>query len=291
MIFPNGHIEILYIGIIKPLYQRIQSIPFQISGHGIAIGANLPFIKLFALGNMLIPKFLAEPVTNFVFRLRRFDDLKPISAGFAGFGSKDLDNIAVLENIIKGNNFAVTPHADSFMPHLGMNAIGKIQRDRAVGQLIDIPFGGKNVNQFILKVIFHRRHKFIGIFYFLLPIQHLSQPGQLLIRLHTGFSFFVLPMSSDPMFRHLMHFLGTDLHFQRFAVGTDDRSMDRLIHILLGHRNVVLKTSRHRNTKTVYNPKNTVTFRYRFYDHANGKNIINLGKFLILGQHLTINAV
>ena len=48
-------------------------------------------------------------------------------------------------------------------------------------------------------------------------------------------------MGCDTVFSGLMHLLSPDLHFERLSRGSNQRGMERLVHIRLGHGNIVLE--------------------------------------------------
>jgi hypothetical protein len=54
--------------------------------------------------------------------------------------------------------------------------------------------------------------------------------------------FFVHPVGGDAVLRRLVHLVGTDLDLERLARGTDDRGVQGLVHVELGHGDIVFET-------------------------------------------------
>ena len=97
-------------------------------------------------------------------------------------------------------------------------------------------------------------------------------------------------MRRDTVFRLAVHLKGTDLNFKRLAGRPDQRCMQRLIAVWLGHCNVILKAPRNRLVHLVDDAKRRITVLYRIHDDANRKKIVNLIQRLVVIHHLLVNA-
>ena len=87
-----------------------------------------------------------------------------------------------------------------------------------------------------------------------------------------------------------MHLKGPDLDLKGLPRASDQRGVQRLIHICLGHRDIILKPSRDRFVHLMDHTQRRVAVLYGIHDDAHRKQIVNLVDGLVLIFHLLINA-
>ena len=87
-----------------------------------------------------------------------------------------------------------------------------------------------------------------------------------------------------------MHLKRTDLYLKRSSARSDQRRMQRLIHVRLRHRNIIFKTSRNRFVHLMYHTECRITVFDRIYDDTHCKKIIDLIERFVLVYHLFVNA-
>ena len=87
-----------------------------------------------------------------------------------------------------------------------------------------------------------------------------------------------------------MHFISSDLNLEGLPGASNQRRVQRLIHVCLGHRNIILKTSRNRLVHLVDYAQRRITVLNRIYDNPDSKQVINLVDGLMLVLHLFVNA-
>src|ERR1043166_8032202 len=95
----------------------------------------------------------------------------------------------------------------------------------------------------------------------------------------TALPFFVLPMRGNAFFGDVMHLFSANLNFKRLNVGSDNRSMQRLVKIIAGGSNPVFDASRHGFPIVVHNAQCRVTvanFIGSYYSYS--YQVINLIK-------------
>ena len=119
------------------------------------------------------------------------------------------------------------------------------------------------------------------------PVHSQSRLFRIYLALDT---FLVSPVSCNPVFGNLVHFLGTDLDFNR-PFWSINRCMDRLVTIGFRIGNIVFKTARHRTPEFMDVSQHGVNITVRLHNTTDGNQIINLIKALFLVAHLTINRV
>ena len=135
-----------------------------------------------------------------------------------------------------------------------MNLIGKVNRSRILWKRTNRPIWSKDINLFCQIVFFDSIYKFLGIIRLVLEFHHLLDPVHpnsrfLAINL-TLDSFFVGPVSRNPVLSNLVHFLGTDLELDG-TFWTVDSGMDRLVTIGLTVGDIVLEATWHGLPKLV----------------------------------------
>ncbi|MNC45930.1 hypothetical protein D3C76_1201290 [compost metagenome] len=132
-----------------------------------------------------------------------------------------------------------------------MDAVSEIQRDRTRGQLDYLSFGCENKHQIGEKIHLQRLHKLRCVSGLLLKLQNIGEhvhfiAGPEVCRYRLGAVFLIGPVGRDAEFRRFVHFPGADLHLQRFAAGSDHSGVQGLVHVGLGHGDIILKPARHR---------------------------------------------
>ena len=87
-----------------------------------------------------------------------------------------------------------------------------------------------------------------------------------------------------------MHFLGSDLEFNR-SFRAVDRRMDGLVAIGLPVGNIVLKTPRHRLPELMDVTQHGIDIAWGIQDTADGNQIIDFIKAFLFILHLAIDRV
>ena len=173
-----------------------------------------------------------------------------------------------------------------------MNSIGKVNHSGTLWQPDHIPARRKYKNLLRCNIGFNGFYNVLYIIGVLLRFQQLPDPRQALIqRILTLHADLVFPVRRNTVFRSVMHIPGTDLHFKRHAFFIQHSGMQRLIHVLLGSRDIVLKAIRDRPQHIMDDPQNVVALRYSIYNNAHRINIVNLIKGAALNIHLTVDAI
>ena len=96
-------------------------------------------------------------------------------------------------------------------------------------------------------------------------------------------------MRRDAVFRRFMHLKSADLYFKRCRVFSDQRRVERLIHISLRHCDIILKTPRYRLIHFMNDAKRGITILHRIHNDPDRKQIIYLIDRFILIFHFFIN--
>ncbi len=139
-----------------------------------------------------------------------------------------------------------------------------------------------------------RRFVLLAVVGFLVPIlQHLPQPSDLLFG-HASRSLatlLVTPVRGDAQLGALMHLVRANLYFQRAALGTDYRSVQRLITVRLGVRDIIVEFLVNVVPKRVHRTKRGIAVIDRANDHPHRPHVENLLEGQILALHLPPDAI
>ena len=265
----------------------------QVDRTCLTVGVEL----ILALSDIFFLDFVFEPLVDLVFRLRTLDYRKPVTARSLGIlRSQNFHAVAVLDFVIDRHKLSVDPRPDHLVADCSMDAVGKINGCRACRQGLDVAGRRKTVYAVgkQIQIAFQHVHEFFVIRHLALPFQNLTQPCQLFfflcLNLFAVGGFFIFPVGGDTVFRHTMHFISSDLNLEGLPGASNQRRVQRLIHVCLGHRNIILETPRNRLVHLVDHAQRRITVLNRIYDNPDSKQVINLVDGLMLILHLFVNA-
>ena len=175
------------------------------------------------------------------------------------------------------------------MTDLGVYPIGEIQRGRALGHVQHVAVGGEQVNTIRLEIHPQLFGQPADIAHLLVPFQHLSQPGDLVL-VGVGAAVrigpLVAPVGANTELGLFMHGLGTDLYFQHLALGADHRRMQRAIAVFLGVGNVVVELVGNVPPKAVNYPKSGVAITHLRHQNPHCAHVVYLTEIDALALHL-----
>ena len=261
---------------------QFQGFPFrQLDAHP----PHFPFQQVAAPGNVGAAGLAVEPAAYFLPRAvgrhitpRRIEPVggraAPLLAGH------HFNGVAVLQGGIQRHEPAVDFGAGNPVAQVGMNLVGKVNGRGAGRQLDDVAFGGIDENLVVEQILAHRFQKLARIRGFPLPLQQLAQPGHpflkaTVIAVGVG-AFLIAPVGGHPVLGDAVHLVGFNLHLQRMAAVADHRSMERLVHILLGRGDIVVKLPRHRVPEPVGHAQCRVAVGHVVNDDAQRVEVINV---------------
>ena len=190
-----------------------------------------------------------KELTNFVAGLAGLNHVKPVTAWSKWIWiGNDFNLVPCFQLGSQRYHTTIDLGTSRFFPNLGMNLIGKVNRSRILWKRTNRPIWSKDINLFCQIVFFDSIYKFLGIIRLVLELHHLLDPvhpnGRFLAINLTFHSFFVGPVSRNPVLSNLVHFLGSNLELN-WPFRSINSRMDRLVTIGLTIGNVVLETSWH----------------------------------------------
>ena len=172
------------------------------------------------------------------------------------------------------------------MTDLRVHRIRKVDGRGVEGQRHHTTLRCEHEQLVLLEIRLQPLQELTRIGYLALPVDDAIEPLHLLWR---G-GILVRPVRSHAPLRALMHFSGSNLHFDGLSVGTNHRGVQRLVEVELRHGDVVLETTDHRFPVTVNDTERPVTIAHVVDDDANRhqvEDVVELPTFL---HHLFVDA-
>ena len=115
------------------------------------------------------------------------------------------------------------------------------------------------------------------------------------VRAHLGGAgdglLLVLPVRGDAVLGAAVHVERADLEFDGLAVGADDRRVQRLVHVELGHRDVVLEPAGDRVPSRVHGAEGRVAVADGVHEDADAHQVVDLREVTAADDHLLVDAV
>ena len=222
----------------------------------------------------------------------RLDDLEPVAIGVARRIGDDLHDVAVLERRAQRHEAAVDLGPGAMMAHLAVDVEGEVQRRGAFGQFLHVTGRGVDVDLVLEQVQLERMHELARVRFVALALEDLAQPGELFQVLGVDPALFLVqPVRGHTVFGLPVHLFGTDLDLDALAFGPDDRGMQALVAVGLGHGDIVLEAPVHRLPLRVHQTEHRVTVADVLDQHAEGHDVVHLVQGQGLGLHLFVDAV
>ncbi len=181
---------------------------------------------------------------------------------------------------------AVDLGADAGVADLGVHGVGEVDRRRPDRQRHDATLRREHEDLVLLEVGLQALHELRRVGDLGLPVDDAVQPVDVVGRR----AVLVGPVGGDAPLRPLVHLAGPDLHLDGLAVGPDDRRVQALVEVELGHRDVVLEAAHHRPPAPVDAPERGVAVLHRVDDHAHRHEVEDVVELAPLDDHLLVEA-
>ena len=177
-----------------------------------------------------------------------------------------------------------------------MDGVCEIDRSGADGKVLDLAAGCEAVYvvREQVQVALEQVHKLTVIGHVLLPLKDLAEPGQFfflsgLFNLLAASGFFIFPVGGNTVFGGAVHLIGADLDLKGLSGRTDERRVQGLIHVCLGHCDIVLEPAGDGLIHLMDRAEHGITVTDGADDDAYGKEVINLFKGFLLVEHFAID--
>ncbi len=104
-------------------------------------------------------------------------------------------------------------------------------------------------------------------------------------------AFLVLPVRGDAVLGRAVHRVRADLQLDRLAARADHRRVQRLVHVELRHRDVVLEPARHRLPVRVDDAEGRVAVAFGVDEDADADQVVDVGELAAAHDHLLVDRV
>ncbi len=173
-----------------------------------------------------------------------------------------------------------------------MQVIGEVDWRCPSGQLNDASLRRQHINA-LIRLVQGRTQDVLtrgltGLFGSLdvgVPGQQLAHPRQLAIVVTGGSHlaaaracFFVAPVRRHAILGELMHFVGTDLYFERPSLLIRHHRMQRAVAIGFGTRNIVVELILQRHPQLMHERQRCVAIPHIVDNDTQGPQVIHLGE-------------
>ena len=101
----------------------------------------------------------------------------------------------------------------------------------------------------------------------------------------------VLPVRRDAVLRATVHREGADLQLDRLALRADDRGVQRLVHVELRHRDVVLEPPEHGVPPRVQDTEDGVAVAVLLDEDPDADQVVDVGELAAADDHLLVDRV
>ena len=207
-------------------------------------------------------------------------------------GGDDLDDVAVLELVVERHEAVVDLRPDAGMADVGVDAVREVERRRARGQVLDVAARREHEHLVLEEVELEALDELGGVGDVALPLHELAHPGELRVVGAVGArAFLVAPVGRDADLADAVHLVGPDLHLERLAVERDDRRVEALVHVVLGHRDVVVELPGDGPPQRVHDAERAVAVPQVVDEHAQRVDVVDLAELRALALHLAVDAV
>ena len=247
-----------------------------------------------ALAELERPRLLLalDVVADLLQRPRRRRVAEPVAARLVPGLRHDLDDVAVLQVRAQRHHRAVDAGADALMADVGVDRVGEVDGRGAARQRLHLAARGEAVDLLRVEVDLQVLDELLRIADFLLPLDQLPQPAEvLLVRLGADAAFLVLPVRGDAFLGDPVHVDGPDLDLEGQAAVADDRRVQRLVAVRPRHRDEVLDPSRDRLPGLMDDAERGVAVLHRIGDDADGDQVVDLLELDLLPFQLQEDAV
>ena len=138
----DGGVQVVQRGIGHLFQQHRQELRVQHVFHDDAAVTQLRIESGAAVGNVLVPLFLFEPLTDLGAGLVALGDLHPVPAGTLGvFGGQNLHDVAVFQHMVQRDDAVIHLGADHAVAHGGMDGVGEVDGGGSGGEVLHVAVG------------------------------------------------------------------------------------------------------------------------------------------------------
>ena len=240
------------------------------------------------MDDVLVPLLALEPLADLFAGVAGADDVHPVARRPVGrLGRHDLHDVAVLQLVVQRHEAVVDLGADAAVAHVGVDAVGEVERARARRQVLDLAARREDEDLVLEDVELEALHELRGVGHLPLPVHELAHPGQLgVVVAVDARAFLVAPVGGDAHLRDAVHGVGPDLDLERLAVEGHHRGVEALVAVALGHGDVVVELAGDGPPQRVHDAERGVAVLELVDQDADGVHVVDLAELGALALHL-----
>src|SRR5215211_3769617 len=261
-------------------------------------GGDLPDPSLLEKREYLLPSQAqvvlsvgpVEELPDLVARPSALDHGQPVPARTRVLPRDDLDPVPRDQLGIERHDPVVDPGPYRAVADLGVDVVGEVYGRRPAGKADHVALRREHEDLIGDELALQRLHEVAGVGRLLLPLHHALEPGEA-IHLAVGKAVLVHPVGRDAVLRRRVHLGGPDLDLQELPLVGHDGRVQRLVHVELGHRYVVLEAARDRLPDRVYDAEGAVAVADVVDDDPEAGEVVDLVELLVAAHHLVVDRV
>src|SRR5438477_9372710 len=244
--------------------------------------------ELFAVGDVLVALRALKPRADLLARAGRAHHPEPVARRPARrLAGDDLDDVARRETVVEWHDPAVDLRADRAMPDVGVDPVREVDRRRARGKALDLSLRREDEDLVLEDVDLERLDELLRVGHVVLPLEQLADPRELGLVVAVALAaLLVAPVRGDAVPSEVVHVASAHLDLDRLPAGADDRGMEGLVHIRLGHGDVVVELPGYRRPERVHHAERGVAGGHVVDDRADRENVVDLFEADALAAHL-----
>ncbi len=191
-----------------------------------------------------------------------------------------------MQLVLERHQAAVDLGADARVPDLGVHGVGEVDRGRPDRQRDHPTLRGEHEDLVLLEVGLQVLHELRRVGDLGLPVDDAVQPVDVAGRRVV----LVGEVGGDAPLGPLVHLARADLDLDRLAGRTDDRGVQALVEVELGHRDVVLEPTDDGSPPTVDAAERGVAILDRVDDDPHRDEVEDVVELAALDDHLLVDA-
>ena len=295
----DGRKQVLELLIVQLLRHSVERTRRARRGNAVPALAQILGQHIATGGSVVVLSRGGKVATDLGLGRRRLDDLEPVARRLGTLVGQNLDTVARLNLVRERGHGTVDLGAHAVVANLGVDGVGKVERGGAGTERHDLALGRKDKNLLIEQINLQRVQIFLGVGDLVGggPIERVLEPVDLVVQAlgvvglggRRSARLFIQPVGGNAVLGLLVHLVGSNLNLERTGRGADNRRMERLVVIDLGHGDIVFKAAGHGVPQRVHRAERGVAIAHRMGNDAQRHQVVDLGELLALALHLLVD--
>ena len=234
-----------------------------------------------------------EPLTDLRASSGRLHELQPVLRRPLALRLRrqDVDAVAGPQLVVQRDELAADLGADGPMADLGVDRVREVHGGRARREVHHVAPRREDEDLASVEVDLQPLHELPGVGHVLQPLHHLTQPREVGGVARLLAAFLVAPVRGDAELRRAVHVARPDLDLERLAPGPDDRRVQRLVHVRLGHGDVVLEPAGDGTPEGMHRAERGVGIAEALHLDPHADQVVDLVELLAADHHLLVDGI